>query len=65
MTSICPSRLICSTVKKLMNDDERDFLRDPASLLPFVCELMPANPDAVQIANSKKYIGEKATDGDG
>jgi len=25
---------------------------------------MPVDPDAVQIANSKKYIGEKATDGD-
>jgi hypothetical protein len=47
-----------------MNDDDRDFPRDPASLLPFVCELMPVDPDAVQIANSKKYIGEKATDGD-
>jgi hypothetical protein len=43
-------------------DEERDFPRDPASLLPFVCDLMPANPDAVQIANSKRYIGEKATD---
>jgi hypothetical protein len=47
-----------------MNDYDRDCPRDPASLLPFVCELMPANPDAVQIANSKNYIGEKATDGD-
>jgi hypothetical protein len=47
-----------------MKDGDRDFPRDPASLLPFVCELMPVDPDAVQIANSKKYIGEKATDGD-
>jgi hypothetical protein len=26
-----------------MKDGDRDFPRDPASLLPFVCELMPAN----------------------
>ena len=41
-------------------DDDQDFPVDPASLLPFVCVLMPANPNAVQIANSEKFIGEKA-----
>jgi hypothetical protein len=47
-----------------MNDDNRDFPRDPASLLPIVCELMPANPDAVLLPDSEKYLGEKATDGE-
>jgi hypothetical protein len=48
-------------------DEERDFPRDPASLPlvpPFVCELMPANPDAVLLPDSEKCLGEKATDGD-
>jgi hypothetical protein len=45
-------------------DDNRDFPRDPATLLPFVCELMPANLDAVLLPDSEKYLGEKATDGD-
>jgi hypothetical protein len=43
-------------------DDDRDFPVDPASLLPFVCELMPANPDAVLLPDSEKYLGEKASD---
>jgi hypothetical protein len=46
-------------------DDERHLPRDPATLLPFVCELMPPNPDAVMLPHSKKYLGEKASDGDG
>jgi len=44
-------------------DEERHFPRDPATLLPFVCELMP--PDAVILPHSKKYPGEKTSDGDG
>jgi hypothetical protein len=43
-------------------DDDRDFPRDPAALLPFVCEPMPANPDAVSLPDSEKYLGEKASD---
>jgi hypothetical protein len=45
-------------------DEERDFPRDPASLLPFVCELMPANLDAVLLPDLERYHGKKATDGD-
>lgn len=48
-----------------MIDDDRDFsLTDPATLLPFVCELIAANPDAVLLPDSEKYLGEKASDGD-
>jgi hypothetical protein len=48
-----------------MIDDDRDWSpRDPAKLLPFVCELMPANPNAVLLPDSEKYLGEKASDGD-
>jgi hypothetical protein len=47
-----------------MNDDDRDFPRDPAGLLPIDCELMPANLDAVLLHDSEKYLGEKATDGE-
>jgi hypothetical protein len=45
-------------------DEERDFPRDPASLQPLVCELMPADLDAVLLPDSEKYHGKKATDGD-
>jgi hypothetical protein len=49
-----------------MIDDDRDLPDlDPAKLLPFTRELMPANPDAVLLPLSKKYLGEKASDGDG
>jgi hypothetical protein len=44
--------------------NDRDFPRDPATLFPFVCELMPANPDAVLLPDSEKYLGDKASDGD-
>jgi hypothetical protein len=43
-------------------DEGRHFPRDPATLLPFVCELMPPNPEAVMLPHSKKYLGEKASD---
>jgi hypothetical protein len=46
-----------------MIDDDRDFSQmDPARLLPFVCELIPVNPDAVIMADSEQYPGAKASD---
>ncbi|WP_158817884.1 hypothetical protein [Methylocapsa sp. S129] len=47
-----------------MKEDDRDFARDPASLLPFACKLMPANPRAARLPDSEKYLGEKASDGE-
>jgi hypothetical protein len=44
--------------------DDREFPRGPESLLPFVSELMPANPEAVLLPDSEKYLGEKASDGE-
>ena len=44
--------------------DDREMPRDPATLLPFVCELRPPNPDAVLLPDSEKYLGVKASDGD-
>jgi hypothetical protein len=52
------------TRSKSRMDDNRDFPRDPATLLPFVCELMPANPYAVLLPDSEKHLGEKASDGE-
>jgi hypothetical protein len=44
-----------------MTDDHRDFTDlDPAKLFPFVRERIPANPDAVLLPDSEKYIGHKA-----
>jgi hypothetical protein len=50
------------THSKFRMDDDQDFPRDPATLSPFVCELMPANPDAMSLPDSEKYLGEKASD---
>jgi hypothetical protein len=44
--------------------DDREMPRNPATLLPFVCELRPPNPDAVLLPDSEKYLGVKGSDGD-
>jgi hypothetical protein len=46
-----------------VTEDDRDFSQmDPGRLLPFVCELTAASPDAVVIPDSEQYLGEKASD---
>jgi hypothetical protein len=60
-----PLRLLPSypSTAALMIDGDRDFSQmDPARLLPFVCELIPVNPDAVIMSNSEQYLGAKASD---
>jgi hypothetical protein len=43
-------------------DDDRYFPRDLATLLPFVCELIPSIPEVMLMPNSEQYLGEKASD---
>lgn len=47
-----------------MTDDRNFTDRDPARLLPYVCELTASSTDAVQLPHSEKYLGEKASDAD-
>jgi hypothetical protein len=45
-----------------MPDDDQNLPCDPASLPPFVCELIAASPDVVMIPDSEQYLGAKSSD---
>ena len=42
-----------------MNDDERELARDPAKLLPFVCELRPRDPNVEELPKRYLVIGQE------
>jgi hypothetical protein len=42
------------------DDDHRDFSdRDPAKLLPFVCELMPHDPSVEELPRRNLVVGQE------